>query len=139
MPDWKELLASVSLPAEESFLRLHPRNLSVGLAQRFLIGLAILHRPSLLIADEPTSALDAITQTEILELFRTLSRRIGIAVLYISHDLLSVLSLCERVAILRAGSIVEQGPVSEVFSHARHPYTQELLNTIPRLPEAAKL
>jgi ABC-type dipeptide/oligopeptide/nickel transport system ATPase component len=133
-PDWKPLLESVSLPAEESFLRQYPRNLSVGLAQRFLIAMAILHKPSLLLADEPTSALDTITQAEILELFARLNKERGIAILYISHDLASVASLCHRVAILYQGQIVECNSAESVFSHPRHPYTRELIAAIPKPP-----
>lgn len=133
-PDWKPLLESVSLPAEESFLRQYPRNLSVGLAQRFLIAMAILHNPALLLADESTSALDTITQAEILGLFRRLNRERGIAILFISHDLASVASLCHRVAILNEGEIVECDSVDEVFLNPRHPYTKQLIAAIPRVP-----
>jgi ABC-type dipeptide/oligopeptide/nickel transport system ATPase component len=133
-PDWKPLLESVSLPAEESFLRQYPRNLSVGLAQRFLIAMAVLHNPSLLIADEATSALDTITQAEILGLFRRLNQSRGIAILYISHDLASVASLCHRVAILHQGEIVECNSVDEVFLNPQHPYTKQLIDAIPQLP-----
>ena len=133
-PDWKPLLESVSLPAEPAFLRQYPRNLSVGLAQRFLIALAILHRPALLLADEPTSALDTITQAEILSLFRRLNRQQGIAILYISHDLASVASLCSRVAILHRGAIAECAPVEEVFQNPQHEYTRKLIAAIPRPP-----
>jgi peptide/nickel transport system ATP-binding protein len=133
-PDWKTLLASVSLPAEPGFLRLYPRNLSVGMAQRFLIAMALLHGPSLLLADEPTSALDTITQSEILALFRLLNRKRGIGILYISHDLASVGTLCSRVAILHQGQIVESGPTGEVFRAPRHPYTKKLIEAIPQLP-----
>ncbi|HTS74705.1 MAG TPA: ABC transporter ATP-binding protein [Bryobacteraceae bacterium] len=132
-PAWTGLLESVRLPAEERFLRLYPRNLSVGLAQRFLIALAILHEPSLILADEPTSALDALTQNEILELFQDLSRRMGIALLYISHDLLSVAAICDRVLILKDGEIVERGSTAEVFANPRHRYTRELLKSVPAL------
>jgi peptide/nickel transport system ATP-binding protein len=135
-PDWKPLLESVSLPAEESFLRQYPRNLSVGLAQRFLIAMAILHHPALLLADESTSALDTITQAEILGLFRRLNRERGIAILYISHDLASVASLCHRVAILHEGRIVECGAVDKVFENPRHGYTRHLIEAIPRVPGA---
>ena len=135
-PDWKPLLESVSLPAEAAFLRQYPRNLSVGLAQRFLIALAILHRPALLLADEPTSALDTITQAEILSLFRRLNRGQGIAILYISHDLASVASLCDRVAILHQGAIVECARVEEVFQRPMHEYTRRLIAAIPRPPSA---
>jgi len=133
-PDWKPLLESVSLPAEESFLRQYPRALSVGLAQRFLIAMALLHNPSLLLADESTSALDTITQAEILGLFNRLNRERGIAVLYISHDLASVASLCHRVAILHGGEIVECGSVDEVFLNPGSEYTERLISAIPRVP-----
>ena len=102
-----ELLERVSLPADESFLRRYPRQLSVGQAQRVLIAMAIVHRPRLLLADEPTSALDAVTQSEILQLFSRLSRELEMSILYISHDLLSVGSICARVAILSEGRVVE--------------------------------
>src|SRR5665213_3616273 len=133
-PDWQPLLASVSLPAELGFLRLYPRNLSVGMAQRFLIALALLHRPSLLLADEPTSALDTITQSEILALFRRLKRETGIGILYISHDLASVAALCHRVAILHRGEIVECAPTAELFRAPSHAYTRQLISAIPRIP-----
>jgi ABC-type glutathione transport system ATPase component len=131
-PDWKPLLESVSLPAEEGFLRQYPRNLSVGLAQRFLIAMAILHHPALVLADESTSALDTITQAEILGLFKRLNRERGIAILYISHDLASVASLCHRVAILHDGGVVECNSVDEVFRNPQHAYTKQLIAAIPR-------
>lgn len=127
-------LAGVTLPADRAFLRRYPRELSVGQAQRVLIGLAILHRPSLLIADEATSALDAITQREVLALVARLSRERGMAVLYISHDLLSVASLCGRVAILHEGEVVESGPVRAIFEHPAHPYTRRLVAALPAAP-----
>lgn len=133
-PDWKHLLESVSLPPEESFLRQYPRALSVGLAQRFLIAMAVMHNPSLLLADESTSALDTITQAEILGLFQRLNRERGIAVLYISHDLTSVASVCHRVAILHDGEIVECDSVERVFLNPRSEYTKRLVSAIPRLP-----
>ncbi len=136
-PDWKPLLESVSLPAEESFLRQYPRHLSVGLAQRFLIAMALLHSPALLLADESTSALDTITQAEILGLFKRLNRERGIAILYISHDLASVASLCHRVAILHDGGVVECNSVDEVFLNPQRAYTKELIAAIPRVPVGA--
>jgi ABC-type glutathione transport system ATPase component len=105
--DWRPLLESVSLPPDTAFLRLFPRNLSVGMAQRFLIAMAIMHDPLLLLADEPTSALDMLTQSEVLALFRRLNRERGIAMLYVSHDLASVAALCDRVAVLHHGEVVE--------------------------------
>lgn len=130
--DWGQLLESVSLPSDAAFLRQYPRNLSVGMAQRFLIAMAILHHPALLLADEPTSALDTITQSEILELFQRLNHELGIAILYISHDLASVSTLCHRVAILHEGEIVEFDSVDRVFDDPRHPYTQKLIEAIPK-------
>ncbi len=133
-PDWKPLLQSVSLPGEASFLQQYPRNLSVGLAQRFQIALAILHRPALLLADEPTSALDSVTQSEILNLFAKLNRQYGLAILYISHDLASVASLCHRVAILHEGKIVESSAAEEIFMRPQHEHTRRLIAAIPKPP-----
>ena len=132
--DWRELLRMVSLPDEESFLKKYPRELSVGLAQRVLIAMGIIHRPPLLLADEPTSALDLITQSEILQLFTRLNRELRTAVLYISHDLASVASLCHRVAILHQGRIVECAPTQEIFRNPSHSYTCDLIRAAPLAP-----
>ena len=131
-----ESFQMVSLPDGASLLDRYPRQLSVGQAQRVLIAMAILHRPRLLIADEPTSALDAITQSEILQLFRRLSCELSMAILFISHDLLSVANLCDRLAILRDGRIVECGPTEELFSNPKNAYTRALLEAMPRPPIA---
>ena len=127
-------LTSVTLSHDSDFLRRRPGQLSVGQAQRVIIAMAVLHRPSLLIADEATSALDTITQSEILGLFAQLNRELGMGVLYISHDLLSVAALCHRIAILDAGEIVECGPPSQIFGAPQHSYTQKLVAALPRLP-----
>jgi ABC-type dipeptide/oligopeptide/nickel transport system ATPase component len=126
-----EALEAVSLPATREFLRRYPSEISVGQAQRVLIAMAILHRPRLLIADEPTSALDAITQSEILALLADLNERLGMATLFISHDLLSVYSLCHRVALLHEGRIVECNTPKEIFLHPRHPFTRKLIAALP--------
>jgi len=135
--NWKPrllaLLESVSLPPEERFLALYPRALSVGLAQRVLIAMAMIHSPALIVADEPTSALDVITQAEILDLFGRMNRLHGTAVLYISHDVASMASLAHRILILEQGSIVESGPPEQVFLAPRHPYTARLVAALPRL------
>jgi len=133
-PRVRELLASVSLPDEPSFLCHYPRELSVGLAQRVLIAMALVHRPALILADEPTSALDMITQSEILELLARINRELGTAILYISHDLLSIATLCHRVAILHERHIVECGAVEQIFRAPQHPYTRKLIEVIPRNP-----
>lgn len=125
-------LKSVSLPDDDEFLRRRPSQLSVGQGQRVIIAMAILHRPALLIADEPTSALDTITQSEILRLFERLNRELDMAILYISHDLLSVAALCHRVAILREGEIVECDGTDAIFESPRHPYTQRLIAALPK-------
>jgi ABC-type dipeptide/oligopeptide/nickel transport system ATPase component len=132
-PDLPEVLRGVNLPGDRSFLERYPSQISVGQAQRVLIAMAILHRPALLIADEPTSALDVVTQAEILKLLARLNREMGMAVLFISHDLLSVASFCHRVAILQEGRIVETNQVAEIFRAPRHSYTRALLRAIPRV------
>jgi ABC-type dipeptide/oligopeptide/nickel transport system ATPase component len=108
----------------------------VGLAQRVLIAMAVIHRPALIVADEPTSALDMITQAEILDLFRRVNREHGAAILYISHDLASMASLAHRIAILENGAVVEEGPPQQVFNAPRHPYTARLVAALPRLGAA---
>lgn len=129
-------LQSVSLPSDDDFLRKYPSQMSVGQAQRVLIAMATLHRPALLIADEATSALDVITQSEILALFRELNRSTGMAILYISHDLASVAGICDRIAILHQGTIVECGTTQQIFDNPRHEYTQKLMASMPRIQPA---
>jgi len=148
---WKqralELFEMVSLPAEEAFLERYPRQLSVGQAQRVLIAMAVLHNPRLLIADEATSALDAVTQSEIIALFRRLNQELGMAMLFISHDLLSVASLCSRIAILQRGRIIESGPTAQIFREPQTDDTRALLQAVLRnssiaagiMPETAPL
>ena len=133
-PRLAELLESVSLPPEPEFLRRYPGELSVGLAQRVLIAMALVHNPALILADEPTSALDMITQAEILQLLAELNRKLKTAILYISHDLVSVATLCHQVAILNGGRIVECRPTSKIFTEPQHPYTRRLIEAIPRNP-----
>ena len=133
-PTLLSLLQTVSLPADEAFLRRYPAQLSVGQAQRLLIAMAIIHRPALLIADEPTSALDAITQAEILQLFAQLNRELSMGILYISHDLLSVASLCHRIAIFHNGEIVECNSAAQIFQNPAQPYTRRLIQSLPSNP-----
>lgn len=130
----RSALESVSLPSTDEFLKKYPSQMSVGQAQRVLIAMAVLHRPALLIADEATSALDVITQSEILSLFRQLNRSTGTAILYISHDLASVAGICDRIAILHQGQIVELGSTAQVLSQPRHEYTQKLMAAMPKVP-----
>jgi ABC-type dipeptide/oligopeptide/nickel transport system ATPase component len=132
-------MEDVSLPSTEEFLRRYPSEISVGQAQRALIAMAILHRPALLIADEPTSSLDAITQAEILALFSELNQKLGMSILYISHDLLAVSSLCHRIAILNEGEIVECGTPQQIFFASAHPFTRKLVAALPSMPAASNL
>ncbi len=131
----RSLLSEVQLPSEPEFLRRRPSQISVGQAQRVLIALALLHGPDLIIADEPTSALDPVTQSQIVDLLRKLNRKHGVTFLYVSHDLVSVLQLADRIAVLECGlSIVETLPVDEI-GRALHPATIALLNALPVPPE----
>ena len=130
-------LKNVSLPSDQDdpdFLHKRASQLSVGQAQRVLIAMAIMHRPALLVADEATSALDVITQSEILELFARLNREIGMSILYISHDLPSVAGICQRIAILHEGQIVECGPTEQIFTAPVHAYTRRLMSALPQVP-----
>ncbi|HTV16211.1 MAG TPA: ABC transporter ATP-binding protein [Acidobacteriaceae bacterium] len=126
----KALLNEVQLPSNRDFLIRRPGQISVGQAQRVLIALALLHEPALLVADEPTSALDPATQTQIVDLLRRLNRTLGVSLLYVSHDLISLLGLCHRIAVLEQGTIVECLHVNDLGS-AQHPATRRLLDTLP--------
>jgi peptide/nickel transport system ATP-binding protein len=127
----RQALEDVSLPSPATILRQYPSQLSVGQAQRVLIAMAILHRPALLIADEPTSALDINTQAEILELFATLNRKLGMSILYISHDLLSVATISHRVAVMDQGQIVECRETPDLFRNPNHAWTKRMMAALP--------
>jgi ABC-type glutathione transport system ATPase component len=126
----ESLLPEVQLPHSAEFLARRPSQISVGQAQRVCIALALLHRPAVVIADEPTSALDPVTQTEIVRLLHRLNRQMGMTLLYISHDLVSVLQLCDRLAVLSEGTVAEILPVG-ALDRARHPATLGLLQALP--------
>jgi ABC-type glutathione transport system ATPase component len=131
LPAAKSLLASSGLPDDDEFRRRYPDQISVGQAQRVLIAMSLLHDPALLIADEPTSALDLITQREVLNLLARINDSQSRAVIFISHDLAAVASLCHRVAILHGGEIVECERTSELLQSPRHPFTRRLIDAIP--------
>jgi ABC-type glutathione transport system ATPase component len=130
----KTLLPEVSLPFGADFLSRRPGQISVGQAQRVLIAMALLHRPSLIIADEPTSALDPVTQMQIVDLLSEMNRRHSTALLYVSHDLASVIRLAHRIAVLDDGRIVEDLPVFS-FGGAHHETTRALIRALPVPPE----
>ncbi len=132
LPQARSLFARCGLPSEDSFLDRYPAQISIGQAQRVLISMALLHRPALLIADEITSALDLLTQQEVLETLREVNRAFGMAILFVSHDLIALRSLCTRVAILSAGEIIENRPTRELFEDPLEPYTIKLLAALHR-------
>lgn len=129
----KAALGQVRLPDAERQLEKFPHQLSGGQLQRVMIAMALACRPQILIADEPTTALDVTVQAQILSLLEELVRETDMAVLFITHDLAVVSALCDRVAVMYAGRIVEQGLVTEVFDEPQHPYTRGLLRTVPEL------
>lgn len=133
-PRFLELLRSLNLDVDAKFLERKPAQLSVGQAQRVMIAMAMLHQPPLLIADECTSALDLITQKEVLNIFRKLSQDFVTGILFISHDLLTVSALCQRMAILYKGELVEIGLTKEILRSPQHPYTKQLISALP-IPE----
>ena len=126
-----EELKSVHMPDPAIALGKYPHQLSGGQIQRVMIALALACRPKLLIADEPTTALDVTVQAQIVALLRELADRSGLTVLFITHDLGVVSQLCNRVAVMYAGRIVESGSVADVIDTPRHPYTVKLMNTVP--------
>jgi peptide/nickel transport system ATP-binding protein len=128
-----ELLRTVGLPAPERVYRAYPHELSGGMAQRAMIALALACSPKLLIADEPTTALDVTIQIQIIRLIAELRDRLGLTILLITHNLSVVAEVCDRVAVMYAGEIVETGPALEIFERPRHPYTVGLLGARPRI------
>jgi oligopeptide/dipeptide ABC transporter ATP-binding protein len=128
-----DLLAMVGIPDPAKRLRNYPHQFSGGMRQRAMIAMALSCNPKLLIADEPTTALDVTIQAQILDLVRRLRDEIGMAMIWITHDLGIVAGLADTVQVMYAGRIVERGPTREVFKDTRHPYTLGLLKSLPRL------
>jgi peptide/nickel transport system ATP-binding protein len=126
-----EVLNRVGIPGAASRLDAYPHQFSGGMRQRVAIAIALLHRPAVIIADEPTTALDVSVQAQILAEMRSLVAESGTALVWISHDLAVVASLSDRIAVMYAGRIVEDGPTAQVLEAPRHPYTQGLLNSLP--------
>ena len=126
-----ELLRMVGIPDPARRLRNFPHEMSGGMAQRVMIAMALACEPELLIADEPTTALDVTIQAQILDLMRALRAETGTAIVLITHDLGVVAEMCDRVAVMYAGEIVEQTDTVSLFRHPRHPYTKGLIGSIP--------
>jgi len=128
-----EALESVSIPEPHLRFEDYPHQFSGGQRQRILIAMALVNRPSLLIADEPTTALDVTVQAQILDLLRELKQRSNAALLFISHDLSVVAQIAQRVAVMRKGKIVEVATCEKLFSNPQHPYTRSLLAAVPTM------
>ncbi len=128
-----ELLELVGIPDAAPRLRDYPHQFSGGMRQRVMIAIALACDPKVLIADEPTTALDVTIQAQILELIKELRHKLGMAIIWITHDLGVVAEIADRVAVMYAGQIVEHAQVSELFSNPLHPYTRALLETLPRM------
>ena len=129
----KELLELVGINEPEKRLKQYPHELSGGMRQRVMIAIALACEPKLLIADEPTTALDVKIQAQILELMMELKEKLGMAIIMITHDLGVVASMCDRIAVMYAGRIVEYGTTDDIFYNPKHEYTKGLLKSIPRL------
>jgi len=132
-----EMLRQVGIPSPEERMKQYPHEFSGGMRQRVIISMALCCEPSLLIADEPTTALDVTIQAQILELLKQLKKDRGMSVVLISHDMGVMANMCDRIAVMYGGVLVEEGTVDEIFYQPKHPYTKDLLRSIPR-PEVTK-
>jgi len=132
------MLQRVRIPAAKDRVRDYPHQFSGGMRQRAMIAMGVSNEPSLLIADEPTTALDVTVQASIIELLRDLSRELRAAVILITHNMALVASLCNRVIVMYAGRVVEEGPTRAIFKHPQHPYTWSLLRSMPRVDETTR-
>ena len=129
----REMLDLVGIPDSEACLEKYPHELSGGMRQRVMIATAMITSPSLLIADEPTTALDVTIQAQILELMKELQKKLGMAIIMITHDLGVVADMTDKIIVMYAGKIVESGSNEDIFYDPRHPYTWALMNSVPRL------
>jgi peptide/nickel transport system ATP-binding protein len=132
-------LADVRLPSDRAFLRAYPHQLSGGQQQRIGIAMAFVARPRLIVMDEPTTGLDVSTQAQVLAVVRRLCSQLGVAAIYVSHDLAVVSEIARRVVVMYSGRLVESGPVGEVLSRPRHPYVRGLLASVPDIGESRRL
>jgi len=133
-----EMLRLVNIPNPQRRVHDYPHQFSGGMRQRVMIAMALSCQPKLLIADEPTTALDVTIQAQILELMQEMKQRFGMAIMLITHAMGVVAETCQRVTVMYAGKVVEEAPVRELFGSPRHPYTQGLIRSIPRVDRAAK-
>lgn len=131
----KKMLELVGIHNVEKRIKQYPHEFSGGMRQRAMIAMALICRPKLLIADEPTTALDVTIQAQILELMKTLQQKENTSIIFITHNLGVVAEICDKVSVMYAGKIVEQGNVNDIFYNPKHPYTKALLASMPRLDE----
>src|SRR5881227_854099 len=132
-----EMLRLVQIPNAEKRVHDYPHQFSGGMRQRVMIAMALSCKPKLLIADEPTTALDVTIQAQILELMQEMKQRLGMSIMLITHAMGVVAETCQRVVVMYAGKVVEEAPVEALFGNPRHPYTQGLIRSIPRVDRAA--
>ena len=128
-----ELLTAVGITDPEKAMNSYPHELSGGMRQRVMIAMAMSSDPKILIADEPTTALDVTIQAQILDLMKDLQKKTGMGIIFITHNLGVVADICDKVSVMYAGKIVEQGPVDDIFYEPAHPYTKGLLRSMPRV------
>jgi len=133
-----EALAMVGIPAPEKRIQNYPHQFSGGMRQRVMIAMALSCNPSVLIADEPTTALDVTIQAQILDIIQNLAQEMGTAVVLITHDLGVVAGMCDNICVMYAGRIVEKAATKELFADPKHPYTQGLIKSVPRLDKSAQ-
>jgi oligopeptide transport system ATP-binding protein len=131
-----EMLRAVHIPDPERIIRKYPHELSGGMRQKVMVAMGLLSEPALLIADEPTAALDVTVQVQVTRLMDALRKKSNAAIILISHDLGIVAGLCDRVLVMYAGEAVECGSVEQIYSDPKHPYTQGLLKSVPRLDQS---
>ncbi len=134
----ERMLQLVAMSEPSKRMQQYPHEFSGGMRQRAMIAIALACSPKLIIADEPTTALDVTVQAQILELLQDVQRKVGMAIMLITHDLGVVAKMCDRVVVMYAGQIVEQGTVEEIFKHPTHPYTKGLLSAVPRMDMSRK-
>ena len=132
------MLQLVAMSEPSKRMQQYPHEFSGGMRQRAMIAIALACSPKLIIADEPTTALDVTVQAQILELLQDVQRKVGMSIMLITHDLGVVAKMCDRVVVMYAGQIVEQGTVEEIFKKPTHPYTKGLLSAVPRMDMSRK-
>lgn len=133
-----DMIRAVGIPEPERRMVEFPHQLSGGIRQRVMIAMALLCKPDILIADEPTTALDVTIQAQILKLMKDMQLNLGMAIMFITHDLGVIAELCDEVVVMYAGRVAERGPVKEIFKNPKHAYTKGLLSSIPRLESESK-